>query len=259
MYTRCPECQTAFKITVAQLKPRDGLVRCGRCDSVFRADLRLFAAPAPGATKDETETQISFPIQSDEDSEFIDIGEGAETEIPVVSDLSLFYPPRRGLPRLVWLLAALPLAALLLGQFAYFYRNELAQLPQLRPTLGKFCRWARCELLPPTSDLIPELIRTKIAPHPRYANVLRIRASMVNRTEKVQSPPLMEVSLTDSAGQLLARRTFTPREYLGSRAAAAAPLSPNVVANALLDVTNPDGKATGFEIRLIPQERSHTK
>ena len=153
----------------------------------------------------------------------------------------------------------MPLAALLLGQFAYFYRNELAQLPQLRPALGEFCRWVQCELPPPTSHLIPELIRTKIAPHPRYANVLRIRASMVNRTEKVQSPPLMEVSLTDSAGQLLARRTFTPREYLGSRAAAAAPLSPNVVANALLDVTNPDGKATGFEIRLIPQERSHTK
>jgi len=258
MYTRCPECQTAFKITVAQLKARDGLVRCGRCDSVFRADLHLFAAPAPGGSQTEGETQISFPIESDDDSEFIDIGEGAETEIPVVSDLSLFYPPRRGPPPLVWFLVAPPLAALLLGQFAYFYRNELAQLPQLRPTLAEFCRLAQCELPPPAANLVPELIKTKIAPHPRYANVLRIRASMVNRTDNVQLPPLMEVGLTDNAGQLLARRTFTPREYLGSRAAAAAPLSPNVVANALLDVTNPDGKATGFEIRLIPQAPSRT-
>lgn len=258
MYTRCPECQTAFKITVAQLKARDGLVRCGRCDSVFRADLRLFAAPAPGGSQPEAETQISFPIESDDDSEFIDIGEGTETEIPVVSDLSLFYPRRRGPPPLVWFLAALPMAALLLGQFAYFYRNELAQLPQLRPTLVEFCRWAQCNLPPLVANLVPELIKTKIAPHPRYANVLRIRASMVNRTDNVQTPPLMEVSLTDNAGQLLARRTFTPREYLGSRAAAAAPLSPNVVANALLDVTNPDSKATGFEIRLIPQPPSRT-
>lgn len=255
MYTRCPECQTAFKITVVQLKARDGLVRCGRCDSVFRADLRLFAAPAPGASEVESETQISFfPIGSDEDSEFIDIGESNETEIPVVSDLSLFYTPRRGLPTIVWVLTALPLVAALLGQFAYFYRNELAQLPQLRPALGEFCRWVECELPPLTANLVPELLKTKISPHPRYANVLRIRASLVNRTETVQTPPLMEVSLTDSAGHLLARRTFTPREYLGSRAAASAPLSPNVVANALLDVTNPEGKATGFEIRLIPQQ-----
>ena len=254
MYTRCPECQTAFKITVAQLKARDGLVRCGRCDSVFRADLRLFAAPAPGASEAESETQISFPIESDEDSEFIDVGEGNENEIPVVSDLSLFYTPRRGLPTIVWALAALPLAAALLGQFAYFYRNELAQLPQLRPALSEFCRWVECELPPLTANLVPELLKTRIAPHPRYANVLRIHASMVNRTDAVQAPPLMEISLTDSAGHLLARRTFTPRQYLGSQAAASAPLSPNVVVNALLDVTNPDGKATGFEIRLIPQQ-----
>jgi predicted Zn finger-like uncharacterized protein len=258
MYTRCPECQTAFKVTVAQLKARDGLVRCGRCDSVFRADLRLFAAPAVDGSHAEAETQISLPIESDEDSEFIDVGERIETEIPVVSDLSLFQAPRRGPPPIVWLLAAIPIAALWAGQFAYFYRNELAQLPQLRPALAEFCRLARCELPPPASTLVPELIKTKIAPHPRYANVLRIRASMVNRTDAAQSPPLMEVSLNDSAGKLLARRTFTPREYLGSRNAAAAPLSPNVVVNALLDVTNPEGKATGFEIRLLPPESSRS-
>jgi len=260
MYTRCPECQTAFKITVPQLKARDGLVRCGRCDSIFRADLRLFAEPAPDTAEPEieSETPISFPFDAEADSEYIDIDEGGESEIPVVSDLSIFYPRRRGPPPIVWFLAALPLAALVLGQFAYFYRSELSQLPQLRPALVEFCRRAKCEVPPMTANLIPELLRTRIAPHPRYTNVLRIRASLVNRTEAAQTPPLMEVSLTDSRGQLLARRTFTPRQYLGSRAAAAAPLSPNVVANALLDVTNPDGKATGFEIRLIPQQTART-
>ena len=258
MYTRCSECQTAFKITVAQLKARDGLVRCGRCDSVFRADLRLFAAPTAGGSDAAADAQIDFPIDSEEDSEFIDIGERAEVDIPVVSDLSLFQTPRRGLPTIVWFLGALPIAALLVGQFVYFYRNELAQLPPLRPTLVEFCRLAQCELPAPASNLVPELIKTKIAPHPRYANVLRIRAAMVNRTDITQTPPLMEVSLTDNIGQLLARRTFTPREYLGSQAAAAAPLSPNVVVNALLDVTNPGGKATGFEIRLLPQESIRT-
>ena len=261
MYTRCPECQTAFKITVAQLKARDGLVRCGRCDSVFRADLRLFAAPAPGepGVESDSETQISFSIEAGDDSEFIDVGERSDAEIPIVSDLSLFQGPRRRVPTAVWLIGILLLATLLLGQFAYFYRNELAQLPEFRPALAIFCEFARCELPAPAPSLVPELIKTQIAPHPRYANVLRIRASMVNRTNVAQRPPLMEVSLTDSAGQLLARRTFTPREYLGSRAAAAAPLNPNIVVNAVLDLTNPDGKAAGFEIRLLPLEPARVK
>jgi predicted Zn finger-like uncharacterized protein len=257
MYTRCPECQTAFNITVAQLKARDGLVRCGRCDSVFRADLRLFAAPATDVPHGETsrETEIRFTFLPDDDSEYIDIGESDEIEIPVVSDLSLFQAPRRGPPTVVWLFGALLMALLLVGQFGYFYRNELAQLPRLRPTLVKFCELAHCKLAPIAPRLVPELIKTRIAPHPRYANILRIRASMVNRADAPLPPPLMEVTLTDNDGRLLARRTFTPREYLGSRTAAATPLRPNVVVNALLDVTDPDDKATGFEVHLLPQQQ----
>lgn len=258
MYTRCPECQTAFNITIAQLKLRDGLVRCGRCDSVFRADLRLFAAPAPDGTASEGETEIHFNLEPEADSEFIDVGEREDAEIPVVYDASLFQAPRRGVPTAVWLLGVLSAATLLVGQFAFFYRNELAQLPKLRPILVKFCKYAQCAVAPNAPNAVPELIKTRIAPHPRYANVLRIHASMVNRTDVVQTPPLMEVSLTDSAGKLLARRTFTPREYLGSRSAAAAPLDPNIVVNALLDVTNPDGKAVGFEVRLLPQQPART-
>lgn len=257
MYTRCPECQTAFNITIAQLKVRDGLVRCGRCDSVFRADLRLFAAPAPDGSAPETETEIHLDLEPEADSEFVDIGEREDAEIPVVYDASLFQAPRRGVPMAMWLLGVFLAASLLVGQFAFFYRNELAQLAELHPVLVKFCEYAQCTLAPIAPNAVPELIKTRIAPHPRYANVLRIRAAMVNRTDAVQAPPLMEVSLTDSAGKLLARRTFTPREYLGSRSVAAAPLNPNVVVNALLDVTNPDGRAVGFEVRLLPQEPTH--
>lgn len=256
MFTRCPECQTAFRITIAQLKARDGLVRCGRCDSVFRADLRLFAAPdANGGGGARSDDEPSFTIDADSDSEYIDIDASGDAEIPVVSDLSLFQAPRRGVPTAVWLLGTLLAMALLVGQFAYFYREELAQLPELRPVLARFCELMQCKLAAPTPSLVPELLNTRIAPHPRYANVLRIHVSMVNRTDAPQPPPLMEVSLTDSDGKLLARRTFTPREYLGSRAAQG--FKPNIVVDASIDVTNPEGKAVGFEVRLLPPESAN--
>jgi len=37
MLTRCPHCQTAFRVTTEQLKVRQGKVRCGACQSIFDA------------------------------------------------------------------------------------------------------------------------------------------------------------------------------------------------------------------------------
>ncbi|MDR1936494.1 MAG: zinc-ribbon domain-containing protein [Candidatus Accumulibacter sp.] len=52
MKTRCPECQTVFRVTPEQLKARTGKVRCGRCRALFNAFDNLLgerpaAAPAP--------------------------------------------------------------------------------------------------------------------------------------------------------------------------------------------------------------------
>jgi len=85
-----------------------------------------------------------------------------------------------------------------------------------------------------------------------YENVLRIRVVMVNRASFPQPYPLMEVSLTDSNGLLLARRQFTPRQYLAESHPKDVNMASDVVVNALLDVTNPDGRASGYEIRLLP-------
>jgi len=58
MKTRCPGCETVFRITPAQLKARAGKVRCGQCQSVFNALDSLLdeskgieeATPSHGAT-----------------------------------------------------------------------------------------------------------------------------------------------------------------------------------------------------------------
>lgn len=52
MKTRCPDCQTVFRVTPEQLKARAGKVRCGHCQSVFNAldsllEVQPAAAPLP--------------------------------------------------------------------------------------------------------------------------------------------------------------------------------------------------------------------
>ncbi|SAI33505.1 membrane protein [Bordetella trematum] len=49
LVTRCPNCGTAFKVVADQLRVRNGLVRCGECQTVFdgRACLQPSSAAAP--------------------------------------------------------------------------------------------------------------------------------------------------------------------------------------------------------------------
>lgn len=47
MRTRCPHCQTVFRVTAAQLAARAGRVRCGRCGRAFDALANLHDEPTP--------------------------------------------------------------------------------------------------------------------------------------------------------------------------------------------------------------------
>ncbi|MEN7528455.1 DUF3426 domain-containing protein [Cupriavidus sp. DL-D2] len=51
LVTRCPACRTAFRLVADQLRLRQGLVRCGQCDTVFDAREHLIEVPVrtPGA------------------------------------------------------------------------------------------------------------------------------------------------------------------------------------------------------------------
>lgn len=45
LITRCPSCQTLFKVVPDQLRISEGWVRCGQCDEIFDAGLHLLQAP----------------------------------------------------------------------------------------------------------------------------------------------------------------------------------------------------------------------
>lgn len=49
LVTRCPACRTAFRLVADQLRLRQGLVRCGQCDTVFDAREHLIEVPAPAS------------------------------------------------------------------------------------------------------------------------------------------------------------------------------------------------------------------
>ncbi len=83
MLTRCPHCETAFRVTTEQLKVRHGQVRCGQCRAVFDALDSLVDEPtvvvrAPAAVTENPAPQVE--IAADEAT--------ATVEEPSVDSLS---------------------------------------------------------------------------------------------------------------------------------------------------------------------------
>lgn len=67
--TRCPSCNTVFRVAQDQLKASDGWVRCGRCQHVFSAMERLFdlgqrGAAASGKPQPQPKVSESVPPAS---------------------------------------------------------------------------------------------------------------------------------------------------------------------------------------------------
>lgn len=256
MYAQCPECRTVFRITRAQLQARGGFVRCGQCHQVFDASGTLLNELPPGEAGSTKKPRAKSARSSESTARkktkrpVAPAPSGDETQLPI-PDLDLV-PRRLRVPTGLWAVGVIAAALALCAQLVWAYRHDLARRPQFAPAFAELCRVVDCGA-DDASDMseVELLNQTGIAPHPKYENVLRIRAAMVNRGAQPKPYPLMEVTLTDSGGQVLARRTFAPDQYLEQKPAHGAKLDPDVIVTALLDVTNPGGRAMGYEIRLL--------
>jgi len=256
MYTRCPHCQTVFSLTPTQLKARDGLVRCGRCGQKFQADhalldgpLQAVATPAPGhrgTDRANGTTRTRKRRERRARAEPAVTTRGAKPA-PVVTA----QPARTR--AIFWWLGNILLVAVLAAQGVYFYGDALVELePALKPAVTEFCDFAGCQLRPRQDVTLIDLADAQVEPHPRFDRALRVHAVLVNRAEFAQPHPRLEITLTDREGKVVARRSFSPAEYLPRAAARADAMAPGVAVDVQLDVTQPEARTTGYEIRLLP-------
>lgn len=102
------------------------------------------------------------------------------------------------------------LMVLLGAQAAYQYRDDLAaRAPALEPALHAGCAWLGCRLAAP---LALERIRLDSSDLTRTEReqVLRFTAELHNTADHAVRRPALEVTFTDSQGQLLARKVMLP-------------------------------------------------
>jgi len=161
----------------------------------------------------------------------------------------------RGTGALFWGISSLLLVILLLAQAVVFYGAQLvrAAQPALKPAIELACRTLPCRHRLVIDMHRLDLVDSAVTPHPRYAGALHVRATLVNRAEYVQPYPLLEVTLLNSQGQVVARaRLQAERVPCRNRSALTPALLPQVAVAVKLDITGPGAEASGYEILLLP-------
>lgn len=115
----------------------------------------------------------------------------------------------------VWGAGIAVLCLVLAGQSVYFLRSQLAAYyPETKPTLTSLCRLLQCKVeLLANADLI-KLDSSELQGAPERPGGVILNASLRNLAPYRQAYPSLELTLTDSTNQTLARRQFTPADYL---------------------------------------------
>ena len=108
------------------------------------------------------------------------------------------------------------LAALIAAQLAIIFRAELlARVPQARDALVQLCAVFGCAVGWPTQVDQLAVIGSELQTIPG-TDVLELTAVVRNRAGFRQALPAVEVTLTDSLNRPIARKVFTPADYLAA-------------------------------------------
>ena len=111
---------------------------------------------------------------------------------------------------------SLLLAVLMLVQLAVIYRSEvLASAPQARGALMQLCAVFGCTVGWPTQVDQLAVIGSELQTIPG-TDVLELTAVIRNRAAFTQALPAVEVTLTDALNRPIARKVFTPADYLAA-------------------------------------------
>lgn len=254
--TQCPECGTRFKVSQAQLDMSQGMVRCGRCQAVFNATKQLHGiepSPQLALTLDQEE-MLQVPVESPaayilathDKYDFSHLATASKEEA-----LETDPPAIKKNVHWSWTVATLLLLIVFLAQTTYFFRVELAaHLPGTKLALTSFCKLLNCDIpLPKKIDLL-SIESSDLESDPKQASAIALNAILRNRAPYAQTYPHLELTLTNSMDEALARRIFPPAAYLKPDEDEKYGLLSNHETNIKLHLDTTDLKPTGYRLFL---------
>lgn len=119
----------------------------------------------------------------------------------------------------LWWLVALVLGVLLLGQFALYFRNDLATtMPATRGVLEQICKPLGCEVgyvrHIDRIVIIGSSLQQVESKDGQEGSPYLLKLTLQNRNDYPQPWPSLLLSLSDASGTIISRRVMTPQQYL---------------------------------------------
>jgi predicted Zn finger-like uncharacterized protein len=242
-FTRCPGCNTIFRVTPPQLALRAGQVRCGHCHTVFDGVASLVSL-APQARAQPSEPDFDDPAlgpptvtlrnaQALEPAPEFD--ERVEPAIvapmrkdTAADDAENDYASRfsgqekrerRRIPSWIYGMSVPVLVLLFLGQALFHFRDAIAaHWPNTKPTLIKLCAAAGCQVRALQDVAALSIEASDLQADPAHKGLLILSATVRNRAPYPLAYPFIELTLSDAQDQPVVRRAFAPNEYLSGAA-----------------------------------------
>ncbi len=177
------------------------------------------------------------------------------TEIPGYSkwaEGAMFGPvsvPGEKAPRWPFVLASLLLVLALVGQIVFRFRSEIAVTsPSLRPMLEAISGAFDSSLPLPRHIELMSIETSDLQTDPAHGDLLILNATLRNRANYVQAYPSLELSLTDTQDAAIARRVFSPGEYLSPKIPADQPFAANADVAVRLWIEVKEISAAGYRL-----------
>src|SRR5882672_1713577 len=99
-------------------------------------------------------------------------------------------------------------------QLGHHFRDHIsAQWPQLRPALAAWCAFASCRIEAPRRIEDVTVESSALTPVAAGTDTFKLAVTLRNRGALPVSLPSVDLILTDTAGQLVARRALNPSDF----------------------------------------------
>ncbi len=245
-FTRCPGCNTIFRVTSQQLALRGGQVRCGHCRTVFDGVASLVSLapqlrpsrdepeydeiaqgpptvtlrsaqalqPAPDAADDRVEPAINTSFGKGEASHPLDAEQAYAARFSWQEKRE-----RKRAPAWLYAIAIPVLVLLFAAQALFHFRDAIAaHWPIAKPALIRMCAVAGCKVAPLQDVAGLSIEASDLQADPAHKGLLILSATIRNRAPYPVAYPYFELTLSDAQDQVVVRRAFVPQEYLSGAA-----------------------------------------
>ena len=158
-------------------------------------------------------------------------------------------PPPRRWP---WLTGSVLALAAMSLQAVLVFRVELAVLwPEAKPALVALCDFADCEVGLPSKPGLVGIEASDLHPDSEHKGRLALTATLKNRAPFAQQFPHLELTLTDTADQAIARKVLAPADYLRPAITIVNGMQPNADIMVAIGVDSGEIVASGYRLYLF--------